>query len=140
MQKVCKNCNQRFEIKERDLIFYDQVKVPAPSLCPDCRAMQRLAFRNERTFYKRKCDLCQKSMVSLYAEDSAFPVYCHECWWSDKWDPKNFAQDYDRNKNFFEQYKVLENKKVVIDNFQDKTVAFRIINEAIEHYTNTFGQ
>jgi inorganic pyrophosphatase len=42
-------------------------------------------------------------------------------------------------KNFFEQYKVLENKKVVIDNFQDKTVAFRIINEAIEHYTNTFG-
>lgn len=42
-------------------------------------------------------------------------------------------------KNFFEQYKVLENKKVVIDNFQDKTIAFRIINEAIEHYTTTFG-
>ena len=43
-------------------------------------------------------------------------------------------------RNFFEQYKVLENKKVEIDNFQDKTIAFRIINEAIELYKEKFGQ
>lgn len=43
-------------------------------------------------------------------------------------------------RNFFEQYKVLENKKVEIDNFQDKTIAFRIISEAIELYKEKFGQ
>ena len=42
-------------------------------------------------------------------------------------------------KNFFEQYKVLENKKVEIDNFQDQTIACRIIEEAIRLYKKTFG-
>lgn len=37
-------------------------------------------------------------------------------------------------KNFFEQYKVLENKKVEIDNFQDPFIATRIITEAIDRY------
>ncbi len=41
-------------------------------------------------------------------------------------------------KNFFEQYKVLENKKVEIDNFQDKVTACRIIEEAIAFYKETF--
>ena len=41
-------------------------------------------------------------------------------------------------RNFFEQYKVLENKKVVIDNFQDQATAFQIIKDAIELYKKTF--
>jgi inorganic pyrophosphatase len=41
-------------------------------------------------------------------------------------------------KNFFEQYKVLENKKVEIDNFQDQLMAYHIINEAISLYKETF--
>jgi inorganic pyrophosphatase len=41
-------------------------------------------------------------------------------------------------RNFFEQYKVLENKKVEIDNFQDQIIAYRIINEAIDLYKETF--
>ena len=43
-------------------------------------------------------------------------------------------------KNFFEQYKVLENKKVEIDNFQDQLIAYRIINEAIAFYKETFSK
>ncbi len=41
-------------------------------------------------------------------------------------------------RNFFEQYKVLENKKVVIDHFQDAETAYSIINEAIKFYKDTF--
>ncbi len=41
-------------------------------------------------------------------------------------------------RNFFEQYKVLENKKVEIDNFQDKATACHIIEEAITLYKETF--
>lgn len=43
-------------------------------------------------------------------------------------------------KNFFEQYKVLENKKVEIDNFQDQLIAYRIINEAVAFYKETFNK
>lgn len=41
-------------------------------------------------------------------------------------------------KNFFEQYKVLENKKVEIDNFQNQLIAYRIINEAVAFYKETY--
>lgn len=42
-------------------------------------------------------------------------------------------------KNYFEQYKVLENKKVIIDHFQEKEIAYRVISEAIALYKTTFA-
>lgn len=41
-------------------------------------------------------------------------------------------------RNYFEQYKVLENKKVEIDNFQEAAVAYNIISEAVSYYKETF--
>jgi len=41
-------------------------------------------------------------------------------------------------RNYFEQYKVLENKKVEIDNFQDKEAALKIIKDSIDYYKETF--
>ena len=41
-------------------------------------------------------------------------------------------------RNFFEQYKVLENKKVVIDEFQHKEAAFAIIESAMALYKTKF--
>ena len=41
-------------------------------------------------------------------------------------------------RNFFEQYKVLENKKVEIDNFQDKETAYKIIQKDIDSYKEQF--
>lgn len=49
--------------------------------------------------------------------------------------PQHFLAEL---KNFFEQYKVLENKKVEIDNFQNKEEALKIISAAISFYTETF--
>lgn len=43
-------------------------------------------------------------------------------------------------KNFFEQYKVLENKKVEIDTFQDQLIAFQVIRQAIDFYQETYGK
>ena len=41
-------------------------------------------------------------------------------------------------KNYFEQYKVLENKVVLIDNFQNKETAYTVIEDAISSYTRHF--
>jgi inorganic pyrophosphatase len=41
-------------------------------------------------------------------------------------------------KHYFEEYKVLENKVVEIDNFQNKDEAYRIIDEAIEFYKDKY--
>jgi len=49
--------------------------------------------------------------------------------------PRHFIAEL---KNYFEQYKVLENKKVEIDNFQDKLIATKVIEDAIAFYKENF--
>lgn len=41
-------------------------------------------------------------------------------------------------KNYFEQYKVLENKKVEIDQFQDKETAYKVIESSIALYKKNY--
>jgi inorganic pyrophosphatase len=41
-------------------------------------------------------------------------------------------------KHFFENYKTLENKKVVVDEFLGKKEAFEIVNRSIEFYKESF--
>lgn len=43
-------------------------------------------------------------------------------------------------RNYFEQYKVLENKVVLIDNFQNKETAYGVIQSAIELYEQKFPE
>ncbi|MCK9186383.1 hypothetical protein M0P48_03015 [Candidatus Gracilibacteria bacterium] len=118
MKKNCKQCEKEFEITDEDLKFYDKVSdvikgkkysLPSPTHCPDCRLMRRLLFRNEKNLYKRKCDLCGKSGIFVFPENSKFPVYCVDCFWSDKWDPLKYGRDYDFSRSFFEQFKNLMN-------------------------------
>lgn len=43
-------------------------------------------------------------------------------------------------KNYFEQYKALENKQVAIDEFQPKATAVKVIEAAIALYQSTFSK
>ncbi|RYD77211.1 MAG: inorganic diphosphatase [Sphingobacteriales bacterium] len=43
-------------------------------------------------------------------------------------------------RNYFEQYKVLEDKVVLIDNFQDKETAYNVIQSAIDLYAQRFPE
>lgn len=106
--KNCQNCNSEFEITTQDQEFYEKLKVNEPTFCPTCRRQRKLAFRNERHLYNRKCDLCKKEIISVFPEGSQYMVYCHECWWSDKWDPISYGRDYDFSKHFFEQFSDME--------------------------------
>jgi hypothetical protein len=105
--KRCQNCKKDFTIESEDFNFYEKIKVPPPTFCPECRFQRRMTWRNERALYKRSCDLCHKDFISMYHKDSPFPVYCRECWYSDKWDATSFGRDYDFSKPFFEQWKEL---------------------------------
>ena len=50
--KQCQNCKQNFVIEPEDFEFYEKVKVPAPTFCPECRFQRRTAFRNERKLFR----------------------------------------------------------------------------------------
>ncbi|MCL4400002.1 hypothetical protein M1506_01865 [Patescibacteria group bacterium] len=107
--KICQNCKKEFLIEPEDFSFYEKMQVPPPTFCADCREQRRIAFRNERALYKRKCDLCGRTIISRVSPDKPYPVYCQECWWSDKWDPLSYGQKYDFSRPFFEQYRELFN-------------------------------
>src|SRR3989344_1113106 len=108
--KICQNCKQSFTIEPDDFWFYEKIKVPPPTFCPECRRQRRWAQKNNMTLYNRKCDLCGKSSISLFNPDSGFIVYCNKCWWGDKWNPKSYGVDYDFSKPFFIQYMELVKK------------------------------
>lgn len=105
-----------FLVTDADRAFYDKVSpivggkkiaLPEPTLCPDCRQQRHLSWKNERTLYKRPCDLCKRSTMSVLSSESPYTVYCRDCWWSDHWDPMDFGQDFDFGRPFFEQFKDL---------------------------------
>lgn len=50
--------------------------------------------------------------------------------------PKHFFEEL---RHFFEEYKRLENKAVIVEEFQDKSTALRIIQEAIDFYKKSFN-
>ena len=131
MNTSCDLCQKEFVIRPEDEIFYAQVDVPLPKRCSDCRMMQRLSFRNERTLYKRPCDMCKKDVISMHTANTPFPVYCHSCWWSDNWDPKSYAKDYDPSRPFIEQYAELHDDV--------PRVALLVVNSVRSDYTNSSG-
>ena len=51
--------------------------------------------------------MCKKSVISIYAPDSGLTLYCNKCWWSDQWDPKSCAREYDFSRPFFSQFREL---------------------------------
>lgn len=104
---TCRVSGQPFVVTEKDQAFYQKIGVPLPTLCPEERMRRRLAFRNERALYRRTCDMCQATMMSMFDANAPFPVYCVKCFWSDKWDPKEYGQDFDFSRPFFEQFQEL---------------------------------
>jgi len=109
--KICRNCQKNFVIESDDFGFYEKIKVPPPTFCPECRQQRRYAWRNERTLYRRNCDLCEKSTVTIYSPNKPYKVYCNECWWGDGWDPDSHGRDFDFSiplRSFFEQFSELQ--------------------------------
>lgn len=80
---VCqeKSCGKEFIVISAEKKFYEQKELPLPDHCPACRHRQRMALRSERQLYKRTCDKCKESMLSVYPKEAPYVVYCHKCFW-----------------------------------------------------------
>jgi len=105
--KVCQNCKNEFVIESDDFAFYEKMKVPPPTWCPDCRLMRRMSWRNERFLYRRKDAYSDKEIFSVYSPDTKVVVYDFEFWISDGWDQNKSGREYNWNKPFLEQFNEL---------------------------------
>jgi len=107
--KICQNCQKDFVIEVEDFDFYNKIKVPPPTFCPECRWTRNMLWRNERSLYKRRCDVPGHSeeIISMFSPAVPVRIYDRKYWWSDNWDPLAFGRNYDFSKSFFEQFKQL---------------------------------
>ncbi|OGI68597.1 hypothetical protein A2738_01815 [Candidatus Nomurabacteria bacterium RIFCSPHIGHO2_01_FULL_42_15] len=116
--KNCKKCKQDFVLDQNDLGFYEKMKVPVPKICPNCRFKMRAMFRNETTLYSgRKCALCNNNVISMYNPKSPYAIYCYRCFYSSKWEARDYAMDYDEKRSFIEQFGELLKKVPKITTF-----------------------
>ncbi len=128
--QACQNCKNDFTIEPEDFDFYEKINVPAPTFCPECRLKGRLIWRNEKTLYYRKCDLCDKKIISIYSSDKPFLVYCKECFHGDNWDPLSFGLEIDDSRPFLEQFRELQLKVPRISSFVFQNTNSEYVNGA----------
>lgn len=129
---ACANCHETFTIYPEDTAVYQKFGVPAPTWCPPCREMRRLAWRNTRVLYSRTCDRCQKMVISMYPADAPYTIYCPECWWADDWDGREYARDFDFSRPFFPQFTELMQQAPRISNLMRNSVNCDYSNAVVE--------
>ena len=120
---ICRNCSTHFECTPDDLGLYERIDVPAPTLCPKCRRIRRLSWRNDFYLYTRACSLCAKSFASIYAPNSGFTVLCPKCFHSDDWNPFDHGREYDPTRSFVEQLVDLYKSMPVLGIVNDNDIA-----------------
>jgi len=101
--KICQNCKNPFIIEPDDFSFYEKMKVPPPTFCPDCRAQRRLSYRNERKFSRVKNAFTGKEIFSLYPPETNRKMIIAEEWYGDSWEAGEYSRYFDFSKTFFEQ-------------------------------------
>jgi len=108
-KRNCQNCKKDFTIEPDDFSFYEKIKVPPPTFCPDCRTTRRLCWRNEMALFKRKCDASghEEMLISFYPPEEKLVIYDSKYWWGDEWDATFYGRDYDFSQSFFKQWKEL---------------------------------
>jgi hypothetical protein len=87
--KKCQNCKKDLLIELEDFNFYEKIssasggKIPPPTFCPECRFARRMAWRNERALYKRKCDATGINIISICFDLGGDNTEnCHYTTWS----------------------------------------------------------
>jgi hypothetical protein len=94
----CKNkrqeetlCTGVFRILPEELVFYKNLGIPLPHLCPNCRYFERAKFKNPLKLWSRICmcdktthfhsgNTCSNEFETSYAPNRSEKVYCEQCY------------------------------------------------------------
>jgi len=112
MNQQCVKCQAAFEVTESDMAFYDKVSpvfngvkqlIPPPTHCPECRLRRRMSHRNQIAITMRKDSNSGKTIFSLWTDDTPFPVYKNDYYYSDNWNALDYGTDVDVEHSIFAQ-------------------------------------
>ena len=97
-------------VKAGDKISLGRFDIGVPDECPRCIWQRMAAFWVFGVFRKGKSALSGKMIITTFSDKTKFPIYSHDEWVSDAWDPLSYGQGYDSTRPFFEQFAELQAK------------------------------
>ena len=106
-KRACQNCKKEFVIEPDDFAFYEKMKVPPPTWCPECRFQRRLAWRNEWRLFRNKDARTGKDVFTNFSPGAPVVIYDRDFWISDSWDPLEYGKEIDWLQPFLAQVKEL---------------------------------
>jgi CxxC-x17-CxxC domain-containing protein len=65
---------------KQELDFYRKHNLPIPRRHPEQRHLDRIALKNPKKMFDRKCDKCGKTIKTSYYPNTEELVYCEECY------------------------------------------------------------
>lgn len=77
---TCEVTGRNFRIIPQELKFYREMRLPIPRKHPDQRHLERIGKRNPQKLVNRRCDQCQKAILTAYPLSSPYKVYCEACY------------------------------------------------------------
>jgi len=77
---ACEVTGRNYRVIPQELAFYRQNNLPIPRRHPDRRHAERIAKRNPRQLYDRKCDKCHTAILTSYSSEWKGKVYCEHCY------------------------------------------------------------
>lgn len=83
-----------------------------PYASPQEQLRQVMAWYPNKKLYKRLSNRSGKPIVSVYAPSALCPVYAHDEWYADDWDPPFL--DANPQISFFTQFQTLQRKAPVV--------------------------
>ena len=113
----CISCHSSIEILTEDRAALNKLsprigdknfEIPDPKLCPSCRRIRRMAWRNERNLYARTCSKSGKQLISAFSPDKPFPIYDNALWWAEDNDATSFGRPIDFSRSIFAQIAELQ--------------------------------
>ena len=99
----CQNCKKDFVIDSEDFSFYEKMKVPLPTWCPDCRYKRRIIWRNARHLFRGIDQVTGKEIFTGVPPQAGHILYEQDYWNSDCWDSLDYGKEYDFSIPFFKQ-------------------------------------
>ena len=79
---ICEDCKKNYRITKSEFDFYKRINIPLPRKDFECRHKDRMAKRNPRKLWHRKCmkEGCPNEFETSYSPERPEMVFCETCY------------------------------------------------------------
>ncbi len=112
ISRTCRISWKEFTITDQEITLLDKLSpiiwgekflIPLPTISPEERFRMKLTFKNYFFLFHTIDTLTGENIISGHPPNTPLTVFSLPHWWSDNWDPIQYAKDYDSSLSIVSQ-------------------------------------